>query len=326
MSEIKTIGVFTSGGDSPGMNACIRAVVRTGIYHKLRVMGIYRGYEGMIDGDIEEMKSSSVSDIIHHGGTILQSARSQRFRTPEGRATAAENLRQAGIEGVVAIGGDGTITGAKVFSAEHKIPFVACPGTIDNDLFGTDYTIGYDTALNTAVYAVDKIRDTAASHNRLFLIEVMGRDAGFIALNAGIAGGAEAVLIPETPTDVSGLIATLKQGWDRKKSSSIIVVAEGDEAGGAFKVAQEIRRQFSHYDTRVTVLGHIQRGGSPTCMDRVQASELGNAAVRALLNGEYSVLLGKLDGKISKTPFEKAIKEHNDINMNLVELVKVLSI
>jgi 6-phosphofructokinase 1 len=326
MSEIKTIGVFTSGGDSPGMNACIRAVVRTGIFYGLRVMGIYRGYEGMIDGEIEEMNSRSVSDIVHRGGTILKSARSDRFRTKEGRALAAKNLQKAGIEGVVAIGGDGTITGAKVFYKEHKIPFVACPGTIDNDLFGTDYTIGYDTALNTAVHAIDKIRDTAASHNRLFFIEVMGRDAGFIALNAGLAGGAEAVLIPETKTDIPEVIALLEHGWNRKKTSSIIVVSEGDEAGGAFAIAEQVKAKLSHYDTRVTVLGHIQRGGSPSCMDRVQASELGNAAVKALMKGEHSVLLGKLNGKISETPFANAIKEHNEINMNLVELVKVLSI
>lgn len=326
MSEIKTIGVFTSGGDSPGMNACIRAVVRTGIFHGLRVKGIYRGYEGMIDGEIEEMNSHSVSDIIHHGGTILKSARSDRFRTKEGRAQAAQNLQKAEIDGLVAIGGDGTITGAKVFYKEHQIPFVACPGTIDNDLFGTDYTIGYDTALNTAIHAIDKIRDTAASHNRLFFIEVMGRDAGFIALNAGIAGGAEAVLIPETRTDIPEVIALLERGWDRKKSSSIIVVSEGDEAGGAFAIAEKVKEKLAHFDTRVTVLGHIQRGGSPSCMDRVQASELGNAAVKALLEGKHSVLMGKLNGKISETPFAKAIKEHNEINMNLVDLVKVLSI
>lgn len=308
------------------MNACIRAVVRTGIYHGLKVKGIYRGYEGMIEGEIVDMDSHSVSDIIHHGGTILKSARSQGFRTKEGRATAAKNLREAGIDGVVAIGGDGTITGAKVFFQEHSIPFVACPGTIDNDLFGTDYTIGYDTALNTAVHAIDKIRDTAASHNRLFFVEVMGRDAGFIALHAGIAGGAESVLIPETKTDIPALIATLDEGWSRKKSSSIIVVAEGDEAGGAFKVAEEVKKRFAHYDTRVTVLGHIQRGGTPTCMDRVNASELGHAAVLALMAGKHSILMGKLNGKISETPFANAIKEHNEINFNLVDLVKVLSI
>ncbi|MEM7039425.1 MAG: 6-phosphofructokinase [Bacteroidota bacterium] len=284
---MNTIAVFTSGGDSPGMNACIRAAVRTGIYHGLKVYGIRRGYEGMIDGDLIEMHSSSVSDIIHRGGTILKSARSDRFRTAEGRAEAAANLRKYGVDGVVAIGGDGTITGAKVFYAEHKIPFIATPGTIDNDLYGTDYTIGYDTALNTAVAAIDKIRDTAASHNRLFFVEVMGRDAGFIALEAGIAGGAESVLIPETKTDIEALIKLLEKGWNRHKSSSIIVVAEGDEAGGAFKVAEVVKAKFSHYDARVTVLGHIQRGGTPTCMDRVNASELGHRrALQACLPGK----------------------------------------
>ncbi len=308
------------------MNACIRAVVRTAIFEGLRVVGIMRGYEGMIDGEFVEMNSGSVSDIIHRGGTILKTARSARFRTPEGRVKAAENLRKFGIDGVVAIGGDGTTTGARIFYEEHGIPFVATPGTIDNDLFGTDYTIGYDTALNTAVNAIDKIRDTAASHNRLFFVEVMGRDAGFIALNAGIAGGAEAVLIPETKTDVEELIQLLETGWNRKKTSSIIVVSEGDEAGGAFAIADKVKARLSHFDTRVTVLGHIQRGGTPTCMDRVQASELGHAAVKGLLAGKFNIMYGKMKGEISETPFEQAIKQHNAMNPNLLELVKVLSI
>ncbi|HEX2899858.1 MAG TPA: 6-phosphofructokinase [Bacteroidia bacterium] len=326
MTKMKTIGVFTSGGDSPGMNACIRAVVRTAIYEGLRVVGIMRGYEGMIDADFIEMNSGSVSDIIHRGGTILKTARSARFRTVEGRVKAAENLRRFGIDGVVAIGGDGTCTGARIFHEEHGIPFVATPGTIDNDLFGTDYTIGYDTALNTAVNAIDKIRDTAASHNRLFFVEVMGRDAGFIALNSGIAGGAEAVLIPETKTDLDALIQLLETGWSRKKTSSIIVVSEGDEAGGAFAIADKVKARLSHFDTRVTVLGHIQRGGTPTCMDRVQASELGHAAVKALLAGKFNIMFGKMKGEISETPFDLAIKQHNPMNPNLLELVKVLSI
>jgi 6-phosphofructokinase 1 len=326
MTKIKTIGVFSSGGDSQGMNACIRAVVRTAIFEGLRVVGIMRGYEGMIDGEFVEMNSGSVSDIIHRGGTILKTARSARFRTVEGRVKAAENLRKFGIDGVVAIGGDGTTTGARIFYEEHGIPFVATPGTIDNDLFGTDYTIGYDTALNTAVNAIDKIRDTAASHNRLFFVEVMGRDAGFIALNAGIAGGAEAVLIPETKTDVEELIQLLETGWNRKKTSSIIVVSEGDEAGGAFAIADKVKARLSHFDTRVTVLGHIQRGGTPTCMDRVQASELGHAAVKGLLAGKFNIMYGKMKGEISETPFEQAIKQHNAMNPNLLELVKVLSI
>jgi 6-phosphofructokinase 1 len=326
MAKMKTIGVFTSGGDSPGMNACIRAIVRTAIYEGLRVVGILRGYEGMIDGDFIEMNSGSVSDIIHRGGTILKTARSERFHTPEGRKAAAANLRRAGIDGVVAIGGDGTATGARIFYEEHQIPFVATPGTIDNDLFGTDYTIGYDTALNTAVDAIDKIRDTAASHNRLFFVEVMGRDSGFIALNSGIAGGAEAILIPETKTDIEELIQLLQRGWNRQKSSSIIVVAEGDEAGGAFAIAEKVKARLGQIDTRVTVLGHIQRGGTPTCMDRVQASELGNAAVKALIAGKYNIMFGKLKGEISETPFDQAIKQHNPMNPNLLELVKVLSV
>jgi 6-phosphofructokinase 1 len=326
MSQMKTIGVFTSGGDSPGMNACIRAVVRTGIFYGLRVVGIKRGYEGMIDGELEEMNSSSVSDIIHRGGTILKTARSQRFRTPEGRVLAAQNLRRFGIDGVVAIGGDGTATGARIFYEEHKIPFIATPGTIDNDLFGTDYTIGFDTAINTAVNAIDKIRDTAASHNRLFFVEVMGRDAGFIAINAGIGGGAEAILIPETKTDLEALIKMLEKGWSRQKTSSIIVVSEGDEAGGAFAIAEKVKARLPQFDTRVTVLGHIQRGGSPTCMDRVHASELGNAAVKALMAGKHSLMLGKMKGEISETPFEQAIKQHNAVDPHLLELVNVLSI
>lgn len=308
------------------MNACIRAVVRTARYHGLKVFGIYRGYEGMIDGEIKEMGEGSVSDIIQRGGTILKTARSKRFHTPEGRAQAAANLRAHGIDAVVAIGGDGTVTGARVFYAEHGIPFVATPGTIDNDLFGTDYTIGFDTALNTAIEAIDKIRDTAASHNRLFFVEVMGRDAGFIALNTGIAGGAEAVLIPETKTDLEAVIETLETGWKRQKTSSIIVVSEGDEAGGAFKVAELVKGRLPQYDTRVTVLGHIQRGGSPTCMDRVQASELGHAAVNTLLAGRHSVLLGKMKGEVVEIPFESAIKHHNPVSPALLEMVRILSI
>ncbi len=325
MNKIGRIGVFTSGGDAPGMNACIRAVVRTALFHGLKVIGIKRGYEGMIDGDFIKMNASSVSDIIQRGGTILKSARSDRFRTPGGREYAAKNLREWGIEAVVAIGGDGTITGANIFSKEYGIPFVACPGTIDNDLYGTDYTIGYDTALNTAVYAIDKIRDTASSHNRLFFVEVMGRDAGFLALNSGIGGGAEAVLVPETKTDIQSLFDTLERGWNRKKTSFIIVVAEGDDAGGAFEVARKVQERFEQFDARVTVLGHIQRGGSPTCMDRVNSSELGMAAVNALIAGEHSILLGKMKGELSKTPFSHAIKSHNEISPNLLELVRVLS-
>ncbi|GAB4411369.1 MAG: 6-phosphofructokinase [Bacteroidia bacterium] len=323
---MKKIGVYTSGGDAPGMNACIRAVVRTALANQIEVVGIRRGYQGMIEGDFVEMKANSVSNIIQRGGTILKSSRSQEFRTPEGRQQAFSQLRQAGIEGLVAIGGDGTFAGARIFSNEFNIPVVGCPGTIDNDLYGTDFTIGYDTALNTAMDAIDKIRDTADSHNRLFFIEVMGRDAGFIALNTGIASGAEAVCIPETKTFVEDIIAKLEQGWLRHKSSSIIIVAEGDDAGGAFQVAEKVKEKFDHYDTRVVVLGHIQRGGSPSCMDRVLASRLGASAVDALLDGLSNVMVGLVNNEISHTSFAKACKQHQTVNPHLLNLVEVLSV
>lgn len=323
---MKKIAVFTSGGDSPGMNACIRSVVRTAIYNKLEVVGIIRGYEGMINGDFLPMQSSSVSNIIQRGGTILKSARSKQFMTKEGRAKAAENLKNEGIEGIVAIGGDGTFTGAKIFFEEHGIPTIGVPGTIDNDLYGTDYTIGYDTAVNTVVEAVDKIRDTADAHDRLFFVEVMGRDAGFIALRSGISVGAEAVLIPETETYVDRLIEKLQKGWERQKSSSIIIVAEGDDAGGAYEVAEKVKAKFKHYETKVTVLGHLQRGGSPSAADRVLASQLGNAAVNALIEGRYNEMAGIVNRKVVFTPFEKAIKHNQDINQELLKLADVLSI
>ena len=326
MSKLKNIAVFTSGGDSPGMNACIRAVVRSGIFNGLSVYGIKRGYEGMIDGEIIPMDSSSVSGIIQRGGTILKSARSKRFMTEEGMSQAWENLQKHQIEGVVAIGGDGTFRGAKEFHSRFPVRFVGVPGTIDNDLFGTDFTIGYDTAINTAMEAIDKIRDTAASHNRLFFVEVMGRDAGFIALRSGIGTGAEAVLVPETITDMDQLIATLEKGWNREKSSCIIIVAEGDESGGAFEIAEKVKARFDHYDCRVSILGHMQRGGSPTCMERVLASELGVAAVEALIEGKYNVMAGKVDKNIVFTSFDKATKHHQELNKNLLKLVEVLSI
>ena len=323
---MKKIAVFTSGGDAPGMNACIRSVVRTAIYNKLEVVGIIRGYEGMINGDFLPMQSSSVSNIIQRGGTILKSARSKQFMTKEGRAKAAKNLNNEGIEGIVAIGGDGTFTGAKIFFEEHGIPTIGVPGTIDNDLYGTDYTIGYDTAVNTVVEAVDKIRDTADAHDRLFFVEVMGRDAGFIALRSGISVGAEAVLIPETETYVDRLIEKLQKGWERQKSSSIIIVAEGDDAGGAYEVAEKVKAKFKHYETKVTVLGHLQRGGSPSAADRVLASQLGNAAVNALIEGRYNEMAGIVNRKVVFTPFEKAIKHNQDINQELLKLADVLSI
>lgn len=323
---MKKIGVFTSGGDSPGMNACIRAVVRTAIYNNVKVVGIYRGYEGMIEGEFQEFDASSVSNIIQRGGTVLKSSRSERFRTKEGRVEAVKKLREFGIEGLIAIGGDGTYTGAKVFSEEHHIPVIGIPGTIDNDLFGTDFTIGYDTAINTVVEAVDKIRDTADAHNRLFFVEVMGRDAGFIALRSGIAVGAEAILVPETETYIDQLIAKLKKGWERKKSSSIIIVSEGDDAGGAYEIANAVKAKFNHYETKVTILGHIQRGGSPSAADRVLASWLGNAAVNALISGKSKQAVGLVNKKITFTPFEKAIKHHQKINKELLTLADVLSI
>ncbi len=323
---MKKIAVFTSGGDSPGMNAAIRAVVRTACAQGIEVQGILRGYHGMIQADFIPLDASSVSHIIQRGGTILKSARCQEFRSVEGRAKAAKALHEAAIEGVIAIGGDGTFTGAQVFSSEHNIPFLGLPGTIDNDLYGTDNTIGYDTALNTVVEAVDKIRDTADAHERIFFVEVMGRDAGFIALRAGISVGAEAVLIPETQTYIDELIAKLQAGWERQKGSSIIIVAEGDDAGGAYEVAKKVKAKFTHYETKVTVLGHIQRGGNPTAADRVLASQLGHEAVLALLAGRKNEMLGLVNREVVFTPFEQAIKHNQEISANLLNLAETLSV
>jgi 6-phosphofructokinase 1 len=324
---MKTIAVFTSGGDSPGMNACVRAVVRTALNKGLRVFGIRRGYEGMIDGDIYEMTSQSVSNIIQLGGTILQTARSKRFMTPEGRKEAYNQLRTHGIDGVVAIGGNGTFTGANVFMHEYPdVKFVGTPGTIDNDLYGTDFTIGYDTAVNTAMAAVDNIKDTAAAHNRMFFIEVMGRDAGFIALKTCIATGAEAVLVPETKTDIDKLIETLKsRKVSNRPTSSIVIVAEGDEAGGAFEVAKKVQAELTEADIRVTILGHIQRGGRPTCADRVLASRLGMEAVLALIAGVKGVMIGQVHSDIVHVPFEKSIKHNQTINPVMLDMVDMLS-
>jgi 6-phosphofructokinase 1 len=322
---MKRIAVFTSGGDAPGMNACIRAVVRTALNKGLAVSGIKRGYEGMIEGDFIDMDSHSVSNIIQLGGTILQTARSKRFHTKEGRAQAFANLQKAGIDGVVAIGGDGTFTGANVFMQEFDIPFVGLPGTIDNDLYGTDYTIGYDTAINTAMAAIDNIKDTANAHNRVFFVEVMGRDAGFIAMRAGIATGAEAVLVPETKTNIDALVNMLEENHKRKKSSSIIVVGEGDDAGGAFEIANQVKARNDQFDIRVSILGHVQRGGRPTCMERVLASRLGMEAVKALLAGKRSIMVGQIHRDIVYTPFEKAIKHNQKLNPILLEMVDILS-
>lgn len=326
MKNIEQIAVFTSGGDAPGMNACIRAVVRTGLFNGLKVWGIRRGYQGMIENDFIPMESSSVSNIIQRGGTILKTARSKDFMTPEGRKRAYENLRSRGISAVVAIGGDGTFTGARVFMNEYPdVDFIGLPGTIDNDLSGTDYTIGFDTAINTVIDAVDKIRDTAASHDRLFFIEVMGRDSGMIALHSGIGVGAEAILIPETKTYVDQLIHQLERGWLRNKSSCIIIVAEGDDTGGAQAVADAVKQRFTQYDTRVSILGHIQRGGSPTCNDRMLGTRLGYEAVEALVRGKSGVMVGIVNNQVVYTPFEHAIRDEGKMNLQLIRIAEILS-
>lgn len=326
MSKIKRIGVLTSGGDAPGMNAAIRAVTRTAIYNGLEVIGIRHGFQGLIDANFKPMKASSVSDIIQRGGTILKTARCMEFKTPEGRKTAYENLKAAEIDGVVVIGGDGSFTGARIFNEEYDIPFVGIPGTIDNDIYGTDYTIGYDTALNTVVECVDKIRDTASAHNRMFFIEVMGAEAGHIALYSGIATGAEAIIIPEIKGQAENLKSKLEDSTKRKKSSNIIIVAEGDEEGGAMAIAANVKKDFPDYDIRVSILGHLQRGGSPSASDRVNASRLGNAAVEALLDDQKSVMVGLQNNEIVLVPFRKAIKLHKDVNRNLVDIIDILNV
>lgn len=307
------------------MNACVRAVVRTATLQGMEVTGFYRGYEGLMEDDGVALTRYDVRNIIHRGGTFLQTARSAEFRTPEGRAKAAAHLRQRGIDGLVVIGGDGSFTGAKILSEEHGIAVMGCPGTIDNDLFGTDYTIGYQTAVDTAVEAVDKIRDTAASHNRLFFVEVMGRDAGFIALRTGIAAGAEGVLIPETPTDLNRLVAYLQTDFQKKRRSGIIIVAEGDDGGGAYDVAQKVQAQFPDWETKVTVLGHTQRGGKPNAFDRILASRMGHAAVLALQSGRNREMVGVQGNQIAYVPLEQAIKHHASISPYLLELVDALS-
>ncbi len=324
-SKISKIAVLTSGGDSPGMNAAIRAVVRTSLHYKLQVYGVNRGYEGLIDNDFTQMAYHSVSNIIQRGGTILRSSRSEKFRTVEGMQTAFDNLAKNEINGLVVIGGDGSFKGAKELSEKFAINCIGIPGTIDNDLYGTDYTLGYDTAINTAMHAIDNIRDTAAAHDRLFFIEVMGRDAGFIALRSGIAGGAEAILVPEMKTNLDQLTSTIEAGWKKKKQSMIVVIAEGDDAGGAFKVAESVKKKIKNCEIKVSILGHIQRGGSPTCLDRVLGSRMGVAAVEALLNGDKNVMLGLEHRSIVHIPFSKAIKHHKVINKNLLELSEILS-
>lgn len=307
------------------MNAAIRAVVRTALYHDLQVTGIRRGYEGMINGDYEFLHRKSVSNIIQRGGTILKSARSEQFKTAEGRKLAYYQLKKHNVDALVAIGGDGTFTGAKLLYEEFGIPVIGLPGTIDNDLTGTDFTIGYDTAINTVINAVDKIRDTAESHDRLFIVEVMGRDSGMIALRTGVASGAESVLIPESESDIIALYDRLENGR-KDKSSRIVIVAEGEQEGGAFEIGNVIKEKFPHIDTRISILGHIQRGGKPTCMDRVLASRLGYAAVEALKAGRAGEMIGVIHDEISYTPLEKAIEKTAVINLNLVKIVEVLSL
>ena len=326
MLSPERIGIYTSGGDAPGMNACLRAVVRAAVSHDIEVVGIRRGYAGMIEADFVEMDGRSVSNILQKGGTILKSARSEAFRTVEGRAKAAEHLQKAEIGALVAIGGDGTLKGAAIFHDEHGVPVVGCPGTIDNDLFGTDETIGYDTALNTALENIDRIRDTADAHNRLFLVEVMGRDSGFIALNCAIGGGAEFVLIPETVTNIQSVKDRIRSLMSAQSRSSIVVVAEGEDVGGASRIANELKDDddFSSIDLRVSILGHTQRGGAPSARDRVLASRLGCAAVDALLEGHTNVMVGMINNEVKLTPMRNVWSRKKNIDYELLRLSEVL--
>jgi len=324
---IKKIGVLTSGGDSPGMNAAIRSVVRTCAFHNIGCVGIYRGYQGMIEGDFMEMGPRSVNNIINKGGTILKSARSMDFKTSEGRKKAHENLVKAEVDALVVIGGDGSFTGALLFNSEYNFPVMGIPGTIDNDIFGTSHTLGYDTALNTVVEVIDKIRDTASSHNRLFLIEVMGRDAGHIALNAGIGAGAEEILIPEEDLGLDRLLDSLRKSKATGKSSSIVVIAEGDKIGKTvFELKDYVDSNLPEYDVRVSVLGHMQRGGAPSCFDRVLASRLGVKAVESILEGKSNFMVGVLADKIVLTPLEQAIKGKSEIDRELLRVSDIMSV
>jgi 6-phosphofructokinase 1 len=325
MGKINRIAVLTSGGDAPGMNAAVRAVTRAAIFNNMEVYGIMRGYEGMITGEFKKLESRDVSGIIQKGGTILKTARSARFRTPEGRQEAYENLKRYEIDAVVVIGGDGSFTGASIMSQEHNIPCIGIPGTIDNDLYGTDYTIGYDTALNTVVEAVDKIRDTASSHNRIFFVEVMGREAGFVALESGIATGAEVIMIPEVKDQLGELREFLSKRAKSSKSS-IIMVAEGDDEGGAIELSQKVQPEFPQFDIRVTILGHIQRGGSPSCFDRVTASRMGVAAIEALLDDQKSIMIGLVNGSTIHVPLSKTVKAHKHVKKNLLDVANILAI
>ncbi len=323
-NKVTKIGVLTSGGDSPGMNAAIRAVVRTGIYNGMEVFGIVRGYSGMIDGDIHKMESKSVANIIQRGGTILKTARCKEFFSYEGRKKAYEHLNELGINGLVIIGGDGSFRGAQIFSSEFDIPCIGLPGTIDKDIAGTDFTIGFDTAVNTAVEAIDKVRDTADAHDRLFIIEVMGRDSGFIALHSGIATGAENILIPERRTDIEDIINVLAEKHGRKKLVNIIVVAEGEEFG-ATELSKIITERMPEQEVRVCILGHIQRGGAPTCFDRLIASRMGYAAVECLMEKRYNVFVGIVNNRMHYIPLDEAVKKKQRISEEWMKIVKILS-
>ncbi len=323
----KKIAVLTSGGDAPGMNAALRAVVRTSVFYGVECYAIQQGYQGLIDNEFDLMNARSVNNIINKGGTIIKSARCLEFRTPEGRKLAYENLKKSEIDALVVIGGDGSFTGAMIFQEEHNFPVVGIPGTIDNDIFGTRYTLGYDTAINTVVEAIDKIRDTASSHNRLFFVEVMGRDAGHIALNSGIGAGAEEILIPEENLGLERLLDSLKKSEKSGKASSIVVIAEGDKTGkNVFEIASYVEKNLPYYEVRVSVLGHMQRGGTPSCFDRVLASRMGVCAVETLLEGKSKVMVGVIDDQMVLTPLEKAIKGKSEINTNLIKVSDILSI
>ena len=324
---IKTIGVLTSGGDAPGMNAAIRAVTRTARYHDINVIGIMRGYQGLIENEFVKFTSSSVSNTIQRGGTILKTARCGAFLTPEGRKKAYENMLAAGIDALVVIGGNGSLTGAQLFAREYDIPIIGLPGTIDNDLYGTDYTIGYDSALNTIVECVDKIRDTANSHDRIFFIEVMGRDAGFLAQNSAIASGAEAAIIPEGDTDVDQLAAFIERGKRKSKNSAIVLVSEAQKngVGGAMYYAERIKNEYPQFDARVTILGHLQRGGIPTAYDRILASRMGYAAIEALMEGQRNIMIGIKNDEIVYVPISRAVKKNKPINEELISVLNILS-
>jgi 6-phosphofructokinase 1 len=324
--NIKRIGVLTSGGDAPGMNAALRAVVRACVFHNVECEGIFQGYQGMIEGDFKRLNERSVAKILGRGGTILKSSRSKDFMTKEGRQKAFDNLKRNGVDALITIGGNGTFTGAHTFFQEFGVPVLGIPGSIDNDIYGTDHCIGFDTATNTVVDAVDKIRDTATSHNRLFFVEVMGRNSGFIALKAGIATGAIAIVLPEDEMSVDELIETLRSTEESGKTSSIVLVAEGSKSGGAYEIAKKVTERCADYDTRVTVLGHLQRGGAPSCYDRVMASRMGVAAVEGLLQGRKDVMIGIVNDRESYTSLEEAITKRNMPNRDELRIARILSI